>query len=269
VPILYYFIEKQFVMENFRTIKTLQIATILAYIVAFIACGKTETETLPERGRDYYPLQIGKSITYTLDTVIYDPITKDVSKIDTFSWQMREVIVDTFRDKTGSLNYKIERYERRKGDTGSLKIAKVVSAAAYAEGAMRFENNLSFVKFPWHFAERTSWDGNVYNDPSATLIIQGELLQLFSKKWTYEVLSFDKAERIGNRDYPNVLTVRAQSDPRILTERRYTLEKYAKGVGLVYRELYILDTQKLDANAAWEVKAYSGIIVRQTAISVQ
>ena len=78
------------------------------------------------------------------------------------------------------------------------------------------------------------------------------------------MLSYGKAEKIGTKDYADVLTIQAQSDPKILTEKRYSLEKYAKGVGLVYREIRILDTQKLDASTAWEKKAQKGFITKMT-----
>ena len=99
---------------------------------------------------------------------------------------------------------------------------------------------------------------------SIKLEVAGEILEPFSKKWTYEILSYGKAEKIGTKDYADVLTVQAQSDPKILTEKRYSLEKYAKGIGLIYREIKILDTQKLDATIAWEKKAQKGFIVRMT-----
>lgn len=239
---------------------------LLFMISLFTSCGKNETETLPKLGKEYYPLQIGKAATYDVDSIIYDPISNGVVKIDTFKWQVRELLVDTFRDKSNVLNYTIERSIRAKGGQ-NWKIESVLTAALTDNHALRAENNILYIKFPTTFGVKTNWDGNIYVDPSVKMIIAGETLEFFAKKWVYQVESYGKSEKIGDKTYEDVLTIIAQSDAKILTDKRYTLEKYAKGFGLVYREQKILDTQKLDANIAWEKKAEKGFILTQKAIS--
>ena len=233
------------------------------------ACGKNETDTYPDLAKEYYPLQIGKTWVYNIDTILYDPQAGNIVKIDTFRWQVREVLIDTFKDLTGQLTYKIERSERRRNDTIPFEVKKIFTTALSTNEVLRTEDNLKFIKFPRFFSEQTTWDGNVYCDQSLIIEVAGERMGLFSKKWNYEILSFGKAEKIGTKDFTDVLTVLAQSDTRILTEKRYNLEKYAKGIGLVYKEQHILDTQKLDATITWEKKAEKGYIVKQTILSFQ
>jgi hypothetical protein len=228
-----------------------------------ISCAsKSETETLPDRGKDYYPLAIGKTTVFDLDSVIYDPLATGI-QIDTYRWQAREVLSDTLRSKEGNLVFAVDRSIKTR--TGVDWIPRETFAASLtANHALLTENNLTYIKFPTYFDIGTNWDGNLFNDVSTKLEVAGEVLEPFSKKWTFEILSYGKAEKIGTIDYPDILTVQAQSDPKILTEKRYSLEKYAKGVGLVYREIKILDTQKLDATIAWEKKAQKGFIVKMT-----
>ena len=245
-------------------------AVVLCFLCVFThACGKNETEVLTDSAKDYFPLQIGKTLIYDIDTVIYDPQPGNTVKIDTYRWQVKEVFIDTFKDITGLLTYKIERSQRPRGSTANYEVKKIFTAALSNNEALRTEDNLKFIKFPRFFGERTIWDGNVYCDQSLIIEVAGERMGLFSKKWNYEVLSFGKAEKVGTKDFADVLTVRAQSDTRILTEKRYNLEKYAKGIGLVYKEQHILDTQKLDATIVWEKKAERGYIVKQTILSFQ
>lgn len=249
-----------------------QVLTVLIFFVLSLfigSCGKNETDTLPDLAKDYYPLQIGKTLIYDIDTVIYDPQPGNKVQIDTFKWQVKEVFIDTFKDITGLLTYKIERSERPRGSSANFEVRKIFTAALSGNEALRTEDNLKFIKFPRFLGERTTWDGNVYCDQSLIIEVAGERMGLFSKKWNYEVLSLGVAEKIGTKDFTDVLTVRAQSDTRILTEKRYNLEKYAKGIGLVYKEQHILDTQKLDATIAWEKKAERGYIVKQTIVSFQ
>ena len=216
---------------------------------------------------DYFPLQIGKALIYDIDTIQFDPQPNAPVKIDTFRWQVKETFVDTFRDITGQLNYKVERSERPRGSAGSFEVRKIFTSALTTNEALRTEDNLKFVKMPRFLNEKTTWDGNVYCDQSLIIEVAGERIGLFSKKWNYEVLTIGKPEKVGTKDFTDVITIRAQSDTRILTEKRYNLEKYAKGVGLVYKEQHILDTQKLDASIAWEKKAEKGFIVKQTLVN--
>jgi hypothetical protein len=232
-------------------------------LFSIISCGENATETFEVKGKAYYPLTIGKTITYNVDSVIYDPESSGFVKIDTTKWQFREDIVDTFRGRDGSVQYKIERFERRRGAT-VWSIGKVLTASITDQYALRDEDNLRYVKFPMAFLEKTNWDGNIFNDPSVKIIIAGELLEPFSKKWDYQIESFGKSETIGGKVFEDVLTVSGKTDIKILTETRSLVEKYAKGVGLVSKELKILDTQKLDPNMAWEKKAEKGVIVRYT-----
>ncbi|MBL7815333.1 MAG: hypothetical protein JNL70_09990 [Saprospiraceae bacterium] len=251
-----------------RPIRVLYAALFLSgFCLLFTFCGKNETESLPDLAKEYYPLQIGKTLIYNIDTILYDPQPGGLVKIDTFRWQVKEVFKDTFKDLLGLVTYRIERSERALGDTRDFVIKKIFTAALTDNEAVRTEDNLKFIKFPRYFGEKTIWDGNVYCDQSLIIEVAGERMGLFSKKWNYEVLTYAKAEKIGTKDFTDILTVRAQSDTRILTERRYNLEKYAKGVGLVYKEQHILDTQKLDASIAWEKKAEKGYIVKQTIVS--
>ena len=243
-----------------QALSILAIFGLFSFIIT--ACGSNESETLPNRGKEYYPLTIGQTAIFDLDSVIYDPLPTGI-KIDTYRWQAREVLSDTARAKTGQLTYIIDR---------SIKTAaslnwtprETFGASLTGDYALLSENNLTYIKFPTYFDVGTNWDGNIFNDVSTKLDVAGEILEPFSKRWTFEVISYGKAEKIGTKDYPDVLTIRAQSDPAILTEKRYSLEKYAKGVGLVHREIKILDTQKLDGTIVWEKKAQKGFIVRMT-----
>jgi hypothetical protein len=239
----------------------------LLFLFFCLACSPNETEMLPKMGAAYYPLAIGKSITYQIDSIIYDTISQNV-KIDTYRLQAKEVLKDTFRNILGQLMYRIERFERKTA-TEPWDIKNVFAAQLNDNQAIRLENNLIFLKFPIPVFEKQTWDGNVLIDAGLKITVAGETIEPFSKKWTFSTESLGKAETIDNKNFTDVLTVKAQTDPKILTEWRYQLEKYAKGVGLVYREVKILDTQRLDANIAWEKKASKGYILRMTVLSYE
>ena len=237
---------------------------LLNLLLFFTNCGKNETGSYAALGNDYFPLSINKTIVYDVDSVIYDPQPNKTVIIDTNYWQIKEVMKDTFTDLTGILNYRVEQYHRRKGAI-DWEITQVNTMAVTDQFALRNEQNLRYIKLPLVFGLRTTWNGNVYNDPSVKFIVAGETILPFSKKWTYQIMSFGESEKIGDKTYSDVLTIQAQT-PNNLNEKRSIIEKYAKDIGLVFKEEKILDTQKADNNIPWEKKAEMGYIVTLRAI---
>ncbi len=229
-------------------------------ILYHISCTKNQTENLPNIGQNYFPLQIGRTLTYDVDSIIYDPQPNKSVKIDTQRWQFREVTKDTFRDNTNLLTYRIEFSQRRRSTT-AWQIAKTVSEAISTDQILRGEDNQRYIKLPLAFTEKTTWNGHIYNDVNAIFNIADETLLPFSKKWAHRIETYQKSEKIGTKTYDDVLTIIGQTTVSSLIEKRYMLEKYAKNVGLVYREWHILDTQKTDGNIAWEKRAEKGVIV--------
>lgn len=240
--------------------KLLTVLFFSTFLTLLNAC-KTEKDSYVSLGKEYMPLRLGQTLTYDVDSVIYDPQSNNTVLIDTHYWQIKEVLKDSFRDLTGVLTYKVERWHRLKG-ASQWEIDHVLAVAATDAYFIREDNNLRFIKLPLVFGNKTTWDGNAFIDPSVKITIAGESLQPFSKKWTYQIVSLGVSEKIGNKTYPDILTVQAQT-VNILNEKRSVLEKYARDIGLVYREEKILDTQKLDANIAWEKRAEKGYILTQ------
>lgn len=231
--------------------------------VLFFSCGDNTVEDyIFDYSSDYMPLQIGKTWVYDVDSIKYDIQNDKTVKIDTLRWQAREVVTDTFKDATGQTRYKIDRFERKRGET-VWKIAQVLTMVSTKDNIQRNEGGFTYIKMPKVLIQGTTWNGNVFNDPLVKIEVEGELLEPFSKTWNFNILNINKPDKIGDKSFEQVMTIEAKIDIKILNEKRYLNEKYAKGVGLIYKEEHILDTQKLDDSIAWEKKAEKGYIVIQ------
>ncbi len=93
------------------------------------------------------------------------------------------------------------------------------------------------------------------------------------KGWDYEILSVDSSEVIGDINHDQVVTIQQANNDNVI-ELRYSQEKYAKGVGLVYRQREIMDsyckyigTNELCIGLDWREKAGRGFIMRETLIA--
>ena len=93
-----------------------------------------------------------------------------------------------------------------KKGTLNWNVTKVFSTALTQKYALRNENNLRYIKFPNYFKEKTVWNGNIFND-TVKIVANDDILELFSKQWTFTVLSFGKSEKIGKFDVAQIIFV--------------------------------------------------------------
>ncbi len=240
--------------------------TILLSFILFMiySCEKTKEEYDEDKfGYDYFPLEIGKYWIYKVDSTIYDDQGSKI--INTIS-EVKEEVVERYTDQVGDTIYRIER-SWRTGDSTSWKLTDVWTSYENNHQAFRTEENLKFIKFVFPPIKGLSWNGNLYIDESTVIDVAGESVNMYSGWDNYKIGSLDITETIGKTDYAKVATVLQTDDNNSnAIERRYAIEKYARGVGLVYKEYEILDSQCITCSQDWQEKAEKGFILKQTLI---
>lgn len=217
----------------------------------------------------YFPLETGKYIIYSVDSIVYDFAAGGGIVRDSSRTYVREVIGDTLRDQTGDLLYTIERFERS-SDTDPWILTSIGTASRSAGQAIRTENNLRFLKLVFPMDRRSEWDGNIWIDQNREIEIAGERIRPFTN-WHYEVDSIDIPAHIDAFAFDSTLLVTEADDINII-ERRYSRVRYAKNIGMVWREQWILDSQYCNQipppadceTKPWEEKAEKGYILRQS-----
>ncbi len=215
-----------------------------------------------DQGYEYFPLGLGKYWVYQVDSIVYDTTGNRVER-DTARLFVREEIVDSFVDNSGRPAFRIER-SIRYADTEAWRVKDVWMAVRSDDQAERVEENLRFVKLVFPLIQGTTWNGNLFIDETTQVIVAGESIEMF-KNWSYELQSLGLTENIGGQSFENVATV-LQADSENLIELRYAKEKYGRDIGLIYRELQILDTQNITESEPWEEKAQKGFILTQQLI---
>lgn len=247
-----------------KNLKLSFLFVLSSMLLFFAACKETPDDFKSELGLDYFPLEVGKFIEYQLDSTIFDPNgDTTVYHSTTFA---KETIVDTLSDNNGNILYKIEHFERA-ADSLPWAIKKVLSISVQDYQAIRIEDNLRFIKLTFPVEKGTSWDGNVHFNEALIVTVAGETIEMF-KGWNYRVKAVDEPLAIGAFQFDKTATVE-EADNENLIELRKSSAIYAKGIGLVYRELWILDTQCIDdcIGKPWEEKAEKGFILKQTILN--
>lgn len=246
---------------------------ITTAVLLALACNRQTIEPPPFDGSqwNYFPLQLGKYVVFQVDSVVYDPAPTGGTLRDSSTTYVKELVADTLRDNTGALSYAIERYERKTiGDPWTL--TNISTASRTGGQAIRTEGNFRFLKLIFPMNIRSNWNGNLWIDVDREIEIAGDRIRPFAN-WDYGVDSIDLHRNIGTFSFDSTLIV-TEANYSTTVERRFSRSWYAKYVGLVAREQWILDSQYCGQNPQpadcqsinWEEKAEKGYILRQTVL---
>lgn len=242
-------ISKTFFMKNFQII-----SIFIAVVLAMVSCSDKQTlaDLEPDTSGAYFSLSIGESITYAGDSIYY----KKNQTPDTVSFLMKETVTDSLIDNEGELAFRIERSERKTTDE-PWEIVHVFTMKKNQMQAQRNENNQRFISLVFPPSRNKSWDGIGFNADSLLITVRGEVIEIY-KDWGSQYQEVDVPYMVNNLSFDSVLIVtHANSTNRI--ERRINREVYAKGIGLVEKEMSILDSQKMgDEERVWPDDAEKG-----------
>jgi hypothetical protein len=222
--------------------------------LSFFSCSKKKVpEDLSNLGLDYYPTKLGKYVVYDVDSIVYTQLPKDTL---VFKYRIKEKLTDTFSDNLGQPAIRLERYIKtynpaKSYDSIPWTVKEVWMVNANFKTIQVVESNVRFTKLIFPIQENASWDGNANNS---------------AETWDYSYTYIDRSEKINGLLLENVAHVK-QKDYRTLISYQYYTEKYAKEIGLVYREIKDLLSNNIIANKPVEERIESGIIYKQTLVT--
>lgn len=204
-------------------------------MVLFASCKKESETPDPIKISDYYPLAPGKYIAYNLDSTVYTNFGKQKEII---SYQVKDVVDAEITDNLGRPAYRIIRYIRK--NTSASWLPSNTFVATPLGRTLEFtENNLRFIKLALPIKNEFSWRGNSFIDTYNT---ESDLRYL--DHWDYIYDSVGMPASINTLSFENTIKVFHKEeeigDPSIAgtsyAEKTFSMEKYAKGVGLIYKE---------------------------------
>ncbi|MCC6251965.1 MAG: hypothetical protein IT238_05835 [Bacteroidia bacterium] len=204
---------------------------------------------VPDIGYDYFPSQKGHYVIYDVDSLFYNDFT---STIDTFKFQVKEKITDTFVDLENRITQRIERFYRENSNDNWV-IKDVWYSNKTANTAERVEENMRFVKIVFPLKKDNQWNGNRYNN-------LGEQ--------NYKLLKIHEFFSLGLLSFDSTITIRHAADSNLI-EKNISYEIYARNVGLVYKKnLQLADRDTVvNYTLPFEERANSGFDLTYKAIS--
>jgi hypothetical protein len=239
---------------------------LLAFLTAvlFFSCKKETEEFQTDAVSDYLLTKPGKFITYRVDSMV----TNRGAAFVTHSYQEKHQVDALITDNLGRSSYRIFRYLRDTAGTrpwlpsGSYFITPLDNTVEVVE------NNLRFLKLAGPVKENIYWKGNRFlpADLYASYDLDGNGIE----DWEYGYASTGTMVTLGGKPYNNVVTIEQVNEGinAPVTNfgeygfKNYSVEQYAKGLGLVYQELVVWQYQPTNVSRP----GYRGFGVKRSII---
>ncbi|MCE3226521.1 MAG: hypothetical protein K0S32_1072 [Bacteroidetes bacterium] len=227
---------------------------ILFPVLIVLSCTKKkvpENESL--LGLDYYPTNQGKYVIYDVDSTVYGDLNKDTTQA---KYRIKEKIADSFTDNEGKPAIRLERYVKmfnpnKPYDSIPWTMKEVWMLNADKKSIQLSEGNTRFTKLVFPVQKDATWNGNARNTIG---------------EWMYMYDYIDKKETVNGINLSEVLYVKQRYFRTEISFENY-YEKYAKGVGLVYRQITDVYSQNVVSGVPVENRIVHGTIYKQTLVS--
>jgi len=189
------------------------------------------------KATNYYPLASGKIWIYRLDSTTTPPFG---TSLVTRSYHIKDSVGISFLDNTGRESWPVYRFI-----TDTLEQNPWQSLCTYyvtpteTDVEVVDENNLRFIKLVAPVRENYSWFGNRYIDTRSGYT---SFQYLDGWNYTYQAVDSPYTTLSGMMDSTVTVFQRDETspdgpfDPQFYQQRNYSIEVYAAGIGLIYKD---------------------------------
>ncbi|WP_121357389.1 hypothetical protein [Flavisolibacter nicotianae] len=234
-------------MNTSALMKTTRLLPLLALFL--LASCKKESESLQsEAVSDYLPAQTGKYRIYRLDSTLF---TSFGTVTTVRSYQEKHLVDQSITDAAGRPAYRVFRYLRDAAGTEGWQAAGSYAIVPGTASVEVVENNLRFVKLTSPISQDKTWKGNRYLPADPYSAFYGFSNDDNMADWDYTYTGTGETLTLNGQTYNDVLTVQEADEsvnapvtqPSAYGYMNYAVDKYAKGLGLVYQELTMWEYQ--------------------------
>lgn len=225
------------------------IGSFFLFAVLLMSCKKEIDKFSSAPLSDYFPLHVGKYITYNLDSTLFTKFGQDQTIMH---YQAQDRVDAQITDNLGRTAFRILRFIRQ--DSTQDWMPNNTFMIVPTEKSIEYlENNLRFVKLMIPIKQDFSWKGNSFID---TYSQYSDVKYLDDWDYTYD--SIGVSLTINSITIDSTLKVAERDeflgqDPSIpnteYAEKTYSVEKYGKGIGLIYREFLHWEFQSVNNNS--------------------
>lgn len=220
------------------------------------SCSKqTDTLNLPDI-HDYYPVPVGRVLIYRLDSTVIPPFG---TSLEVRSYHAKDSIESQFMDNLGRTSYRVFRYTTDTLEQQAWQYVQTYYITPTQTTIEVNEDNLRFIKLTSPVTTDQTWEGNSFIDTkSANSPVR------YLDGWQYVYQNINQPYTVVKGTLDSTITVLQQDetspdgpfDPNSYQQRNYSVEVYAKGIGLVYKDFLHWTWQTDPPPAAYDDDTY-------------
>jgi hypothetical protein len=217
-----------------QRIFTLSSLALLTATLFFAGCKKSDTLTT-EEVNSYYPMTVGKYITYRLDSTNYIGYTITPTLR---TYYVRDLVEAQITDNLNRRSFRVVRFIKDSLSQPTWRNSNTFMVTPLERTIEYVENNLRYVRLQNPVKDGFTWPGNSYIEANGPL----SPFQ-FMAGWEYQYENINGPYTVFSTTVPNTITVRqadeldgTPNDPSGYSERNYSVEVFAKSLGLIYKE---------------------------------
>ena len=222
------------------------------FFLFFLACKKTDTYN-SDQLTDYVQLQIGRYITYRMDSLQFINFNTEDTII---SYLAKDVVTDSVVDNLGRPSWRVTRYLSDTTGTSPWVENESYLITATRESVEVVENNLRFLKLKLPIANGYTWKGNSFIETES---LYSDYPYLDNWDYTYDSVGLPYSLPSGIVPVAFVVhqrDVEKGNDTSYIRTRDFSEEAYGKGIGLIYKNF--LHTEYQPPNIGTPVATTTG-----------
>jgi hypothetical protein len=224
-----------------------QSATILFILFAIVSCTKETANLELPTISSYYPLEVGRSITYKLDSTVYLKLgtTKEIR-----SYVIQDRIDAIINDNAGRPSYKVKRMLRNSSDTTKWQDLTSYLVTVADKQLELVDKNLRLIMLKEPIRNDYKWKGKSFINTISFPEFQ------FLDQWEYKYENVGNPFLVNGQTFPETISVIQQVDTLGSPQNKsfyYEIiiakEVYAKNIGLISKEFFHETWQPPNANS--------------------
>lgn len=206
-------------------------------LALLVSCSEKKIDLAAPPLSDYFPLTVGKYITYRLDSTVTTQFGADTTR---HYYRVRDRVDAEITDALGRKAYRILRtISDSAGKTPYQPSATFMTVPESVDWVENVENNLRFMKLRNPILEGFEWPGNSFIDASS---VNSPVRYL--EGWNYVYQNVGMPFTVRGHTFENTITVLQRNEEfpegpftpsQPYKQWDYSVEVYAKGVGLIYK----------------------------------
>jgi hypothetical protein len=234
-----------------------------ASFLLFSCSSKTEqleTELLTE----YVPLQPGKYITYRVDSLVFPNFGRNT---EIHKYQVKHVIDAMILDNENRPSYRVFRYLRDSAGTQPWVNNGSYFITVLNDQVEVIEDNLRFIKIHMPMREGFTWKGNRHlgDNPYNSLFNFSNDDNMAD--WDFYFDTFESSFSYKGNNYADVWSVESAdeiynvpiTDANAYAAKTRAVDRYAKNIGLVYKEFELWEYQPNPGGSGGPYKTGFGV----------